>query len=381
MEVPTLPYAALQDAPGARFVDLRSPAEHAVDCVPGAANVPLFDDDQRAVVGTLYRQVSPERAMEHGLGEVERRLPALLSAILGREVPRSEWEERFRRLAAALRRRGPGARELAPAAMPADPLVLYCWRGGMRSRSVTALLQELGEERVVHLTEGYKGYRRHVRERLAAFDPATPLILLRGPTGVGKTLILKRLEEARPGSTIDLEGLAQHRSSILGDVGREPVGQRAFESRLAARLTALGPPPWFVEGESRKVGDRIIPEPFFRAMESGVQVRIDASLAHRIRVLGDDYLSAPGNISQLAERLPFLEKRLGRSWVGRLQEWLAAGDWRGVATVLLERYYDVRYARSDRRRSWAARLSAEEPSLVEQLLELRASSLLAVARP
>ncbi len=377
MRLPTLDYATARRLAGVRFVDLRSPAEHARDHVPGAASVPLFDDLQRAVVGTLYKQVSPDAAWQEGLRLAEERLPGILDAILGRPVPREAWLARFRELARRLRSDRPPVLDPVPAGELESPppgrgpLVLYCWRGGMRSRSVAMLLRALGEPAVYHLTGGYKGYRAWVRARLAAFDPGTPLLVLRGPTGTGKTRILRRLEELHPGTVVDLEGMAGHRSSILGDIGLEPAATALFESRLAARLDELGPPPWWVEGESRKVGDIVVPAPFFQAMEAGVQVRVDAPLEYRCRLLREDYLAVPGAAEALAGRLPFLEARLGREWAGRLQDWLRAGDWEQVARVLLERYYDPRYARSDRRRLWTAHLDATDPELPARLWALR----------
>ncbi|RMH04966.1 MAG: tRNA 2-selenouridine(34) synthase MnmH [Planctomycetota bacterium] len=374
MDLPTLAYAEAVRLPGVEFVDLRSPSEFAHDHLPGARNVPLFDDRQRAVVGTLYCRESPAAAWREGLRIVEERLAGLLAEILGEPVPDRAWRRRFHELTAP--GRDPAFqrefRWLAPSEPPPAPLVLHCWRGGMRSRSVVALMHALGIHRAIHLAGGYKGYRAWVRERLAAFDPATPLIVLRGPTGVGKTRILARLEEAAPGATIDLEGLARHRSSILGDVGLEPVGQKAFESALADRLGRLGPPPWFIEGESRKVGDVVLPEPLFRAMEEGIQIRLDAPLAHRVEVLAADYLPTPAHAAELRARLPFLEKRLGRTWTGRLRAWLDRGEWRRVAEVLLERYYDPRYGHHDRRRRWAAEFNAADPGLVADLLAFRA---------
>lgn len=374
MRLPTLDYHAAHRLPGVRIVDLRSPAEFARDRIPGARNVPLLDDAQRAVVGTLYKRESPAAAMEHGLEITEARLEVLLGELLERVPEAGAWRERFHTLAKDLRA-GAGVLELEDAVVPnpaaAPPLVLHCWRGGMRSRSVVALLRALGERQVLHLDGGFKGYRAWVRAQLAGFDAATPVVVLRGPTGVGKTRILHRLEAALPGSTLDLEGLAGHRSSVLGDVGLQPVTGAAFESALAARLLAMGPPPWFVEGESRKVGDVIVPAQLFQAMEQGVQVRIDAAMELRVQQLREDYLPGAETAAQLAERLPFLEKRLGPSWVGRLRGWLDAGEWARVAETLLERYYDPLYARSDRKREWADRMDASAPDLVPRLLELR----------
>ncbi len=357
------------------IVDLRSPTEYAEDHLPGARNVPLFDDAQRALVGTVYHRRSPSEAYEQGLRLVESGLGEMLEEILGRSVPSSEWLERFHLLAATLRGGLQGVEAVPPSPEQCPPLLLYCWRGGLRSTSMVALLQALGVTAATRLEGGYKAYRAGIRRRLAVLTAAEiPLIVLRGPTGVGKTRILRRLESASPGSTLDLEGMARHRSSVLGDVGLEPAGQKEFESALCARLDRLGPPPWFIEGESRKVGDRVLPEALWQAMEKGMQVRLSAPLPHRVELLAADYLASPESLSQLDSRLSAFEQRLGRRRVVELRELLAAGAWRRVATILLERWYDPRYGHHDARREWTAQLDATSPRIVEQLLDLRGSA-------
>lgn len=362
-----------------RWVDLRSPTEYARDHRPGAANVPLFDDQARAIVGTLYARESPDRAYERGVTLAEERMPELLEAMLGRSLPEDEWLPAYRRLAADL---SPDQRSVevraADEAEPPPEVLLHCWRGGMRSRATAALLAELGV-RVGLLAGGYKAYRAWVMERLAAFppQPAAPggvpwFVLVSGATGTGKTLLLRRLEEAAPGTVLDLEGLACHRSSILGAVGLEPVSQRSFESRLAARLGELGPPPWFVEAESRKVGDAVLPAGLYEAMRAGHVVELEAAEAFRVQVLMDDYLADPGSHEQIAARLPFLEKRLGAKWVGRLSALLEARDYAALTAVLLERYYDPLYRHSGRGLEPACVVDPSQPGAVEALLAERA---------
>lgn len=359
-------------------MDLRSPSEYARDHLPRAVNVPLFDDDARAVVGTLYHKESPSAAYETGLALAERRMPALLERLLGKPIARETWQSGFQSLASGLR-----TDPVAVQAVPADPateppdLIVHCWRGGMRSRSVAALLTRLGV-RVGLLEGGHKGYREWVRQRTREFPGAsaasggTPwFVLVTGATGTGKTLLLKRLEEAAPGTTLDLEGLAAHRSSILGAVGREPVGQAMFESRLAARLDELGPPPWFIEAESRKVGDVVLPERLYHAMRDGRVVELRADTEFRVRTLIDDYLATPGSHEQIAERLPFLEKRLGAKWVGRLGALLEERDYAEVTRVLLERYYDPLYAHSGRDLAPAAVLDPAASGIVSAMLAER----------
>lgn len=371
MRIPANDYATLCQRPW-RWVDLRSPAEFARDHVPSAVNVPLFDDQQREIVGTLYKKESPQSAFNTGLAFVEERLPRLLEALLGKPLDSSEWRPRFKDLGARL---GSGANVLEldrsseiETSAETPTLALYCWRGGMRSRSVAALLQALGL-RVILMEGGYKNYRSWVRAQLEEMQ-RPDLTVLRGPTGVGKTLILAQLEDRRPNSTLCLESLADHRSSVLGAVGKAPVSQPMFDSLLVQRLQTLSDRPLFIEGESRKVGDVILPEKLWQSMESGQQVQLQATTETRVRNLMNDYLAADGAIDAICAHLPFLEGRIGKKWTGQLELWLREGRAAEVTEVLLERYYDPLYAHSDMCRSWCSTLQVESPSLLEDLFSV-----------
>lgn len=370
MSIPRLTYDEARLLRGARWVDLRSPSEHARDAIPGAVNVPLFDDAERALIGTLYKQVSPEAAYAQGLALVTPRLEELVEAV--NTVPHTTGGIRPMVCGTVL---GDAARDAG--------LVLYCWRGGMRSRSVAELMRGRGR-RVSVLDGGYKSYRSWVMLRLAAWPPPgpSPFVMISGATGTGKTLLLQELEAAAPGSTLDLEACAGHRSSILGAVGRRPASQPAFESRIAARLDRLGAPPWFVEAESRKVGDAIVPDALWRAMRSGHVVELSAEPATRVRILVEDYLASPGAAEQIGARLPFLENRLGPTWSGRLLALHAAGRFDEVAALLLEHYYDPLYRHSARDLAPPCmELAREDPRGVERLLALRARLAAGAAAP
>jgi tRNA 2-selenouridine synthase len=361
--VPTVSYEALRAIPGAVVVDLRSPAEHGQDHLPGAVNLPLLDDAERALVGTLYR-ASPEAAFGEGLAVVGARIVALVAEVgrLGEWRPPSED---LGGLFAAVTRGGLADLERsvaarAPSAPPERAVVLHCWRGGLRSRSVVAFLRALGLERAVALEGGYRAYRAHVLRELAAWE-SPPTFVLRGLTGVGKTLVLRELERLRPGWTLDLEGLAGHRSSILGMVGLEPVSQKRFDSLVCARLTAGFAGPAVVEGESRKVGDVTLPARVWAALQGGTNALLEAPLERRVEVLIGDYLARPANRAELRAQLPFIEGRLGTSHRGALVALLDGGRERELVQLLLERYYDPLYRHSERGRAYAARFDAGDP--------------------
>jgi tRNA 2-selenouridine synthase len=380
-----------------RIIDLRSPGEFARDHLPGAESVPLFDDEQRAIVGTLYKQDSPEAAYAAGLEMVEAGMDERIEKILCRKLPNAEWKTRFRELAGHLRQQlsEPSLllqRESSLAALGADPIILHCWRGGMRSQSMALLLRSLGETQVGLLDGGYKAYRSQVMASLASLEPEDfPCIVLRGATGVGKTQILRQLEEQAPDSTLDLEGLAGHRSSVLGAVGLKPVSQPRFETLLLQRLAALkihprgkGRPvaPIFIEGESRKVGDAIVPESLYAAMQQGEQLKIEASIAYRVNLLGVDYLGPaaldgpadPSRLAELAVALHGLSRKIGDDRVEQMQAELRAGSWRGVTEQLLHLHYDALYAHGEVGRSYAAEFDAEDPELFTKLLAFRAAA-------
>ena len=351
-------------ARGVRIVDLRSPSEFADDHLPGAVNVPLFDDSERALVGTLYKRSSPEAAFEAGRALVVERVRSLveeLAVAADRDPGEADLEERVLQMTEGGlegMERGLLQREARPP--EAGDLVLHCWRGGMRSSSVVALLQALGWSGVCGLRGGYKNYRSHVMAELGRWGE-TPSFVLRGGTGVGKTLILREIERLRPGWTVDLELAAGHRSSILGMVGLEPCSQKLFDSRLASRIRERSAPCTVFEGESRKVGDVIIPGPMWAAMQGGVNIYLEASTDHRVQVLLEDYLANESSRDQLRRQLPFIEQRLGpKKWVGELVARLDDGREAELVELLLEHYYDPLYQHSEKGRSYDVTFSADD---------------------
>lgn len=364
-EVPVAAASELLESADAVVVDLRSPGEFAEDHVPGAVNVPLFDDVGRALIGTLYARVSPEAAFARArelVGGHLRQLVEGVCAAAGERVPTDALEALYQEMTAGGLAELEAALPLCASALPERPVVLHCWRGGMRSRSVVALMRALGLARAVGLEGGYKGYRARVMEELAGWR-APRTFVLRGLTGVGKTLVLRELERLRPGWTVDLEGIAGHRSSILGRVGLQPVTQKAFESGLATRLRAGFPGPVVFEGESRKVGDAIIPETMWRAMLAGTSIELVAQTSSRVRVLMEDYLADEGRRAQLREALPFIEARLGPSaWAGKLTGMLDAGEDVALTELLLERYYDPLYRHSEGRHMCAVAIASDHPA-------------------
>jgi tRNA 2-selenouridine synthase len=352
-------------------LDLRSPGEFAEDHLPGAVNLPLFDDLERALIGTLYARASPAAAFAEGRALTLAKITSFTRAFAGLaswSVPAVDLERRVAELTDAGMERMERALEPAPAAVTRDSVVAYCWRGGLRSRAVIAFLRGLGFAEVLGIDGGYRAYRRCVRARIQAWQ-APPSYVLRGLTGVGKTLVLRALAGRRPEWTLDLEAMAGHRSSILGAVGLEPASQKLFESRLAARIARGFGAVSVVEGESRKVGDLVLPEPVWRPIDGGVALELTAEPARRVRVLLDDYLATAESRAELAERLPFIEARLGPRWSGALVALLEGGREAELVEVLLARYYDPLYRHSERGRRYAARFDAGDPAAAAAEIE------------
>lgn len=362
--IPAVTASAVLAHPDAVVVDLRAPKEFAEDHLPGAWNVPLFDDDERALVGLLYHRTSPERAFQQGLAVVVGKVQDLVAEIAEvAELPMPEVELREAVLELAMGGLAQTERRLETEPrgdLPARPLVLHCWRGGLRSQSVAALVRHIGLADAVILAGGYKGYRAQVRAELEAWE-APRAVVLRGLTGVGKTLVLRELERLRPGWTLDLEGAAGHRSSLLGMVGLEPVPQKRFESRLAERLRAGFPDGVVVyEGESRKVGDAIVPPRIWESLRGGVNVELVASVETRTRVLMEDYLERESNRVALREQLAAVEERM-RPRTPLVELFDARRD-EEVVALLLEHYYDPLYRHSERAHDYALTIDSGDPA-------------------
>ncbi len=362
--VPAVSARQLADLLWNRFpivIDLRSNAEFADGHLPSAHNVPLFDDGERAVVGLLYVKHSPEEAFRAGRAIVTEKAGALVDRIAdlaGWQAPMVGAAELVRRWTA--RGIAPLERDLCVeprSAVPEHAVVLHCWRGGLRSRSVVALLRALGLPEVVMLEGGYRAWRHEVLDGLERFE-APPTFVLRGLTGVGKTLVLREIEHLLPRATIDLEEAANHRSSLLGMVGRLPRSQKNFESHLYER-TRRGFGDWLAfEGESRKVGDAIVPPKLWSALDRGTNIEIVAPLERRIAVLLDDYLADPATRPELRRQLALVQQRKPRL---PLVELLDAGRERELVTLLLEHYYDPLYRHSEKNRAYARAVFANDP--------------------
>ncbi len=323
---------ALRDQ-GALLIDVRTPAEFAETSIPGAVNVPLFDDGQRARVGTVYKEQGKAAARKLGVELVAPRIPALLEQV-----------------ATALRRTD-------------LPVIVFCWRGGMRSRALTMFL-DLAGIRARQLIGGHKRFRAHVRTFLDQGQWGR-LLVLRGLTGVGKTRLLVRLAgQGYP--VLDLEALANHRGSAFGALGLPPQpSQKEFEALLWDALRKIPPEGFAVtEGESRNIGKLVLPPRVYEALQRETSLWIEASLDYRVQVLLGDYPAAAELKAAFVAPIRALKRRLGGETVERLLDLLNADDWQQLVQELMVRYYDPLYNHTKPPRRLEIPIEPEERGLV-----------------
>ena len=300
------------------IIDVRSPSEFAEDHVPGAVNLPVLDDEERAKVGTIYVQDSRFKA---------RRLGAALVA-----------QNAARHIAGHLADKGPAYR----------PLV-YCWRGGQRSGSFATILAQIGW-RVELLSGGYRSYRRLVQHTLYDGQFPAPVIILDGNTGTAKTALLARLA-AKGVQVIDLEGLANHRGSLFGSCAGGQPTQKAFESALADQVIALDPArPVLVEAESSKIGERIVPPSLWRAMNEAPRIEITAPLEARAKYLARAYSDMTADTSEFSATIDQMRPYHSAEVIERWLALFASGAYEALAAQLMAEHYDPRYAKSRARR-------------------------------
>jgi tRNA 2-selenouridine synthase len=287
-------------------LDVRSPSEYNHAHIPGALNLPLFTDEERAIVGTLYKQVSPEKALLEGLGIAGGKMKFLV--------------------------------EQALLMAPEKKVIVHCWRGGKRSQSMAWLLGMAGFE-VSVLAGGYKYYRQSV---LKSFDSLTSkLIVIGGQTGIGKTYVLHQLQILGE-QIIDLEYLAHHKGSAFGSLGEKPQpSTEYFENKLCETLLKLDHSRRiFIENESILIGTCRIPQSFFHHMKTYSYIQYSIPIEDRIDRLIQNYACYPKN--ELAERFQRIKTKLGGDFLNKALAALDENNFAEAATIAL-RFYDKTY--------------------------------------
>jgi tRNA 2-selenouridine synthase len=309
---PIEPSDFLKESALSPVIDVRSPGEFAQGHVPGATNIPLFTDAERAMVGTLYVQMGREEAILKGLDFA---------------LPKTEW------YIASLGK-----------VLHQGRILLHCWRGGMRSAAMAELFSKAGYE-VALLNGGYKAYRRFIREELAR--PAR-IIVVGGYTGSGKTELLKAIASMGE-QVVDLEALACHKGSSFGALGQpaQPDNEQ-FENNLYARWSKLDPARivW-VEDESRMIGRITMPDPVVEHINNGMLIRVELDLPIRIERLVKEYAGYDRQL--LSDAISRISERLGGTRTHDAMIALENKQFDVVAAIVLA-YYDQAYLFSMNRR-------------------------------
>lgn len=298
---------ARRDAGELVTIDVRSPSEYRDSTIPGSLNIPLFNDEERAEIGTLYKQTSIQAAKERGLAIVSAKLPSLIKEIgqiKGRKA-------------------------------------VFCWRGGMRSKT-TATVLSLMDIHVYRLSGGIRAYRKWVVETLGSFEIRPKAVVLHGHTGTGKTAILRKLEaEGYP--VLDLEALASHRGSIFGGAGMKAHNQKTFEALLLERLIALQDAPYILfEAESKRLGKVTLPDFLMDKKEKGTTIRIEMPMEARVKRIMEDYPNEHKEAYLTAFQR--IKSRIHTPIAAEIEACLLTDRFEPAVRMLLESYYDPRYS-------------------------------------
>lgn len=324
---------ALRDR-GALLIDARSPTEFAEGTIPGAINIPIFDDKERAQVGIHYKEAGKVAAKRLGVALVAPKIPDLI-----------------RQLDEAL-----GERK--------GPVLVFCWRGGMRSFALATFFDLAGIP-TMQIEGGHKAFRAVVRNFFEEGEWGR-LLVLRGLTGVGKTRLLKRLQgEGYP--VLDLEGLANHRGSAFGNLGLEPQpSQIYFESLLWDAMRRIPRDSYaLAEGESKHIGRLILPVRVYEALQIETSLWIETSIENRVRITLDDYPARDELKRDFLRPLSLIRPRLGGENHDRLLGYLEAGRWEDLTRELMLLYYDPLYQHTFPERRISVTINNDDADLTE----------------
>lgn len=330
------------------LIDVRSPCEFLEEHIPGAVNVPLFTDEERVVVGTIYATEGESVARRKGLDIIAPKIPRLVDEILSRRLS-------------------------------GGPLIIHCWRGGLRSEAVASCLSIIGVDSW-RLSGGYKAWRRQLLDDFErGYD--FKFVVLHGHTGVGKTEILGHLEKMEL-PVLDLEKLAEHRGSVFGamGLGTQP-SQKNFDASIwkAVRSYSSGALV-FCEAESKKVGNLRLPDFISKKIEEGVKVLVTGTLPVRVERIIRDYIGAQLSddvLSGALRSLAVLKDRLGNKLTAEIEELGRQGNYSPAVEQLLNHYYDPLYQKQiDRHEPYELTVDGDLPGSAADSL----ASLVAQAR-
>ncbi|MCA0989111.1 tRNA 2-selenouridine(34) synthase MnmH [Guptibacillus algicola] len=292
------------------IIDVRTPAEYEQFHIPGAVNMPIFSNEEREIVGTTYKKEGTEAAKELGISLVSPSLPEFY--------------------------------KLAKTISQGKEFVIYCWRGGMRSKSLAVIFEMMGLP-CRQLVGGIRSYRQTIIEQLEKYAKReVEFVVLEGLTGTSKTEILHHLKE-NGYPVIDLEGLAAHRGSVFGRVGLPERSQKEFEAKLYDRLNEIGETDYYViESESKRLGNIIVPNFILEGKQKGTRIHVHAPLSYRIQTILNTY-HPEQNAQKIVKGIHKIEKRLSEEDRQHIYRALEEENYGTVVEKLLLDYYDPRY--------------------------------------
>ena len=296
------------------IIDARSPREYQEDHIPGAVNMPVVNDEEYAEVGTLHR--------------TDKMAAYLIGVRYSLKNIAKHLEEDFTQTDKGKR------------------ILVYCFRGGKRSKLWIDALQTIGYQ-VEKLQGGWKGYRRWVNEQLTLVPALYRYNVLSGPTGCGKTRLLYALREAGA-QVLDLEELASHRGSVLGSLpGKPQPSQKYFDSLLLRRLSSYDPSHviW-VEAESKKIGNIQLPDALLETMRKGQLIRIETEMPQRVLMWREDYRHFEENPLGMLEILNFLRPLVGGEEFAAWEKMAGQNQIPDLFERLMRNHYDPAYSRS-----------------------------------
>ncbi len=287
------------------FIDARSPKEYEEDHILGAVNVPLLFDMERHEVGLIYKQVSREKAIEKGIEFFPLKIPLIYKAVKGKENRN---------------------------------IVVYCARGGMRSKIIASLIDSLGYK-TYQIEGGYKAFRNYMNTEINKLTIRPRIIVLWGLTCTGKTALLHKFK-----NSLDIEGIAQHRGSLYGALGLKPNSQKKFENLILNRLKELEKEKVIIlEGESRRVGNVIIPEALYKGMMHGTHILINRSMEIRCREIVSEYFTNEKIIEEIKNITLSLKRLISNKDKQNIIRDIIEGNYLEACRSLLENYYDPLY--------------------------------------
>ncbi|SNR88709.1 tRNA 2-selenouridine synthase [Anaerovirgula multivorans] len=299
------------------LVDVRSPFEHSEGTIPGAINIPLFNDKERIEVGTLYKKVGVDHAKIKGIEYAATKLSVFYERLL--ELSKTKKD-----------------------------IIIFCARGGLRSSSIVSFFNNLGVE-VYQLKNGYKGYRRFILEYFEELNKHHQFIVLHGYTGVGKTEILQKINK-RNIAVLDIEMLARNTGSVFGNIGfidSQTINQKNFEAIIVDTLIKSKQRTMIVESESKRIGNVSMPNSLYESIIKGKHILLKTTIENRVDRLANDYAyKIPEHDELLIESIMSLKARIGNENVLRYIEYIKNKHYEDVARELVIDYYDPLYQHS-----------------------------------